>query len=425
MIKAWKKLWRDRRGNALVIAAAALPLVIGSAGLASDTVQWVLWKRQLQRAADSAAIAGVYAKVQSQTVSSAISTDLTKNQNTGISLVSGYPQISYPTSTSWTNGVAVTLAVQKSLGFSSIFMSTTPTITASATAATIQTGDYCVISLESTSVTGISVGGNATVNLGCGMITNSTSLDAAVAFGSSAVNASPIAAVGGLDATDNWGTGTQLLPFSVAQDDPFKDITPTAPSGSCSNDPNIGPQEVRTDDTNATPSTSDDALSPGCYKAFTVKGDVKLKPGTYYIDGGDLQVNSGAIIDGTAGVTFVMSNSNASSSTIGTVDINGGATVKLTAQSSGTYKGLVIYQDKRASSSTTSKINGNSSSFFQGAFYFPNQETVFNGTAGMSTACVQIVARRVTFTGNAAINNTCPADSGASSFHGRQVRLVA
>ena len=61
MIGFFKKLWRDKRGNALVIAAAALPLVLGSAGLASDTIEWALWKRQLQRAADSAAIAGVYA----------------------------------------------------------------------------------------------------------------------------------------------------------------------------------------------------------------------------------------------------------------------------------------------------------------------------------------------------------------------------
>ena len=52
--------WKDRRGNALVIAGAALPLLVGAAGLATDTIQWTLWKRQLQRAADSAAIAGVY-----------------------------------------------------------------------------------------------------------------------------------------------------------------------------------------------------------------------------------------------------------------------------------------------------------------------------------------------------------------------------
>ena len=68
MFKLLKKLWRDRRGNALAIAGAALPLIIGSAGLASDTIQWALWKRQLQRAADCAALAGVYGKVAGKAV---------------------------------------------------------------------------------------------------------------------------------------------------------------------------------------------------------------------------------------------------------------------------------------------------------------------------------------------------------------------
>ena len=53
MFALLKKLWRDRRGNALVVAGAALPLIIGSAGLATDTIQWVVWKRELQRLADS------------------------------------------------------------------------------------------------------------------------------------------------------------------------------------------------------------------------------------------------------------------------------------------------------------------------------------------------------------------------------------
>ena len=87
MIKFFKRLLRDRRGNALIIAGAALPLVIGSAGLASDTIQWALWKRQLQRAADSGAIAGVYAIVQDEgartNVSTAVDRDLTYNSHIG------------------------------------------------------------------------------------------------------------------------------------------------------------------------------------------------------------------------------------------------------------------------------------------------------------------------------------------------------
>ena len=88
-----------------------------------------------------------------------------------------------------------------------------------------------------------------------------------------------------------------------------------------------------------------------------------------------------------------------------------------------------MYQDRRAVTGTSANqqnhINGNSDSFFQGALYFPSQETIFNGTAGMTTECVQIVARRVTFSGTSDIENSCPANSGASAFKGRHVRLVA
>jgi hypothetical protein len=42
----------------------------------------------------------------------------------------------------------------------------------------------------------------------------------------------------------------------------------------------------------------------------------------------------------------------------------------------------------------------------------------------MSTACVQMVARKVTFSGTSAVSNVCPANSGSSAFQGRSVRLV-
>src|SRR6476646_2350177 len=186
MFKLLKKLWRDRRGNALVIAGAALPLVIGSAGLATDTIQWVLWKRQLQRAADSAAIAGVYARIQGQAVNAAVTTDLnnTHTNAAAIAEASGTPQITQPTVANATNAVRVELAVQRPLGFSGMFMSSAPIITASATAATVATGVYCVVSLENTGATGITATGNSDINLGCVMITNSTSLNAAIATGS-------------------------------------------------------------------------------------------------------------------------------------------------------------------------------------------------------------------------------------------------
>ena len=64
MLYAIRRLWADKRGSVIAIAAAGLPLVMGSAALAVDTMQWVTWKRELQRAADTAAYSGVYANVQ-------------------------------------------------------------------------------------------------------------------------------------------------------------------------------------------------------------------------------------------------------------------------------------------------------------------------------------------------------------------------
>ena len=59
-----KPLRANKRGNVLLVCAVAMPMPIGSAALAIDTIQLSLWKRQLQRAADSGAIASAYALAQ-------------------------------------------------------------------------------------------------------------------------------------------------------------------------------------------------------------------------------------------------------------------------------------------------------------------------------------------------------------------------
>jgi Flp pilus assembly protein TadG len=437
MFKLLKKLRRDRRGNALVVAGAALPLIIGSAGLATDTIQWVLWKRELQRLADSGALAGVYAiktghgvgtctNLASPAYTDPVAYDIRTNN-----VVSSDSNLTCSVHNSPTSGaysadpdaVQVDLSMHRDLSFSSMFINSAPVIQASATATIVPSGTYCVVSLESGSVTGIDATGSTNVNLGCGMITNSTSLTAAVATGSSSVAASPIAAVGGIPSSTHWGTGTVLQPFTIAQDDPFASVTPTTPA-TCNGSVTVQPSDVMTDTNNSTATTADDALQPGCYTSMNLKGTVTLKPGVYYIDGGNFTTNSGAVVNCT-GCTIVLSNRDPTSSSIGSITLNGGATMNMTAPDTGTYKGILFYQDRRAAANNSIRINGNSSSTFQGAFYFPKSDLTFNGTAGLNTNCMQIVAKDVSFTGNSAISNTCPAGSGSGSFTGQKVRLVA
>jgi Flp pilus assembly protein TadG len=434
MMKFFKKLWRDKRGNALVIAGAALPLVLGSAGLASDTIQWALWKRQLQRAADSGAIAGVYAIVQDEgsrtNVTTAVDRDLTYNSHIKHTTTKTVGQPTSGTYSSDPYAVQVTINVQKRLSFSGMFLNYIPRITATAIATIAPSGKYCVISLEDTAVTGITATGNASVNLGCGMITNSTSLTAAVATGSTSVTASPIAAVGGISASNNWGTGTVLQPFTLAQPDPFASVPPpTFPTANCPN-LNVNANATKTTWT----ANSDYKVTPEGYLCFgnmTLNGNVTLPSNSVIVlDAGSLSIGAQANVS-CSNCTFVLSSRTAATNpqSIGNVNINGGATVNLTASNTGTYQGLIVYQDRRAVNGTNanqqSLINGNSASVFQGGFYFPNQTVTFNGTTGMQTNCLQLVARTVTYSGNMSISNNCPANSGAHAFDGKKVRLVA
>ncbi len=397
------------------MGALTLPMLIGAAGLGLDTVQWTLAKRQLQRAADSAAIAGAFTRLQNGNVQTQATGSLTRD---GITSADATATIeNAPTAGAYagdTNAVRVILEQPARLNFSSLFMTTTPIIRAEATATGISNGNFCVLALEGTTNAGIRMQGNATVNLGCGMATNSQASDAVIAGGSSLITASPIAAVGGLSPSLNYGPGTELLPNSIRQRDPYSGL-PEPQVGSCGGELRVQPGQVR---------IVNGSLGR-CFRGMSLSGTVTFDPGVYIIDGGSFNVGSQAVVRGT-GVTFILTSSTAATnpSSIATVTINGGATMQLSAPTSGTYAGILFYQDRRATNIDGNRINGNSLSAFQGAFYFPSQGLEFNGTTGMRTDCVQIAARRVTFIGNSSIINQCPPNSGAGAFSGLRVFLV-
>ena len=412
-----RRFLRCASGNILVIAGASMPLIIGAGGLAVDTVQWTEWKRELQREADSASLAGAYALAQTKSVSASATADLSR---TGQITLSTTPTIESPPSTGSYAGnntaVRVALQTRRALPFTSMFLSAAPTIGAQATAAVISNGRYCMQALNPSANVGITLQGNATVNLGCGMETNSTGSNAVYAGGSASVTATPIAAVGGLSPSSNYVSPTTLLPYTIPQSDPYASLpTPTASNfTSCNNKLSVGPN------------SSVSGVTPGCYRGMDIKGTVALNPGVYYIDGDSLTIGSQATLTGT-GVTIILTSSTAATtpSSIATASINGGATINLTAPTSGTYNGVLFYQDRRAvdtGGSNANQINGNASSTLQGAFYFPHQQITFNGTAGMTTNCVQIVAWNITFTGNSTINNQCPG--GPGGWVGSRVQLV-
>jgi putative transposon-encoded protein len=390
-----------------------------------DTIQWTLMQRQMQRQADSAALAGAFARAQGNSHETAAQDSLERDNlvaltDTEIKLT--------PMTVEGQNvqTVHVILETQSALPFSNLFLKRPTTIHVEANATTVTNGEYCVVSLESNSYNGaINLQGSASVSMGCGMSTNSRGSQALTASGSSMVKATHLAAVGGLKASSkNIDPDTILLPYSVSQSDPFSSLpTPTSLPNPCNTKLDVASNTTK-------------SFSPGCYQAGTIQGTANFSPGVYYIDGGNLKVNAGAVVNGT-GVTFILTSKTADTSprTIATLDINGGATLNLSAPGAdsciGTacdYADVLFYQDRRAvlpNGNSSNTINGNASSSIQGAIYFPQQTVEFSGNSGMVTKCVQIVSRRVTFIGNNSMVNECPVDYDTERFLGTRVYLVA
>lgn len=430
MLKFLRKIAGNRRGNALVICAGAMPMIVGAAGLASDTIQWSLWKRQLQRAADSAAIAGVYDRVNASgstsTVPDTVAHDLTLNQHTWMSNLAGYPQITYPSSSGvMSNQVRVSLAVQQSLPFSSMFMTAAPTIIANSTAAGIPSGEYCVIATENLgSKSGITIGGNAKIDMDCGMISNSPATNSALANGtSSSVKATVIAAVGGVQASNSWTVG-QYNPYSPPYSDPFAGVPAPTPTG-CTAFPSANNLNFSTNLAHASGKTV-------CFNSdMRIQGNVVLGSATYVLDAASIKMSSTGASLSCNGCTIILTSSTAATNpaSIGGLDMSGGI-LNLIAPTTGTYHGMALYQDRRAIDGNVNKINGGSGSVIQGTLYFPSQELAYNGDGTAVAVCTQFVTRRIVFSGNNTTSNkfakgsTCGDLVAGTLGGGTLVRLV-
>ena len=409
---AWlKQIRRDEKGNVLIISAAVMPLFVAAAAFAVDTIQIGVWNRQMQRAADSAALAGAFALTQStdpdaetEFTVEAVHRDLDQNHFPTLSqteMVDVGPRLGYERT------VRVRLTTQPVVPFIGFFTGAPATISVDATAALVSDGTFCVLSLYDGEDPGIDIGGNANVNLGCGVASNSIGEEGVTATGSSSLTARPIMSRGGLNGSrNNFVSPTTLQPHSAPQSDPFAGVPDPSPPSPC--------QDVR-----VMPADPEAELEPGCYSSLDIDGAASLAPGTYYINGGNLSFGAQANVTGS-NVHFVMTGTNGAA---GDLIMNGQANLDLSASGSGDYADILFYRDRRASSIGIT-INGGSDMKLRGAFYFPTSNITFNGDAGLNAQCFQMVGQKIIFRGNATLTNACEGANEQPGFELTYVRLV-
>lgn len=382
----------DTGGAVAVVLALALPAMIGIAALAVEAGLWFSERRILQNAADSAALSGAFELTAGRKTTITISalTDGKRNAADAAFTISS-PPISGPYAGN-TRAVEAVASRTQMLLLATLFTSQ-PTISARAVATAGNVGDPCILALERVESSTAEFTGSADIVLkDCGVKANSASAQALTVSGSSSLTAKFVETVGGYQVSGSGQLVTDTaITNSTATEDPYKTLT-TPAAGACSKT-NYKENGTIT-------------LNPGTFCngfELSAKANVTLSPGTYVIKGGDVKINGKAKLSGT-GVTLYLTGTTGDYASI---DINGGATINLTAPDSGTYAGMLVMQDANAPNGGDNKFNGGSTMNLNGVLYFPGQQLDFQGNTSNTGGCTRIVADTVTFTGNAGLGNDC------------------
>ena len=382
---------RDReKGTLSTLMAITLPVALAASGLVIDLGRMHSYKREMQNAADAAALAAAHEwrKENFSSYGDAAREDAALNgfdEDNGAEVDVNVPPAS-GTKAGDPDFLEVVIRQDAPMFFMRVFRSTPPSVSARAVAG-LMPQDACLYVLDPHASAALQVAGLATVTLhDCGVQVNSDHSQGARSQGSATLTATSVGVVG-----DYSGTGFYPTPITgvVPAPDPLAYLQ-APPSASCTY---TEKQIIKTTMT----------LSPGVYCGgleVTAAGNVTLQPGTYVIKGGGLKTQAGGYLSGT-GVTFYV--------TEGTgypwepVDFHAGSTTNVSAPTSGPYKGILFYNDREVTATNLNLFAGTPSTQFTGVLYFPNTDVRFTGDSTVTAQQTMFVARKVEFQGNTTV----------------------
>ncbi len=266
---------------------------------------------------------------------------------------------------------------------------------------TIIPNSSCVYVLD-TSATSAALGISGATTLtttGCGVYVNSSHSSAISLTGSSHIVASQVTERGSYSLGGTSSISPSPVTGAPAVTDPFLNIPAPAVPNSCWGSTATTPYSLGNSNT-ATIYPSTDTVNSGVFcGGITVNGSATLtmSPGIYYLNGGGFTISNQGTVNGT-GVTIYMTALYGKSP--GPMQIIGNGIANLSAQASGTYQGILFYQDRTASVSGTANQIGNSATLnTTGTLYFPQTKLLLSGA--VSPRKMGIVVKDLTMTGSA------------------------
>lgn len=412
----------DEGGQALIIIAIAIAALLLGIGLALDTGQLFVSRRAAQTAADAAAWAGatvLYAGGNAATALAAASNDATRNGYTAGGFIT-VTTASPPTTGSFAGDVGyievtITEQVLTRFLFGSSGGRTAITVRAVAGIARSGIGEAVVVTGNNADVGGGTGGGGTSgistltiegtsttfTVVGGGTATNSTSTTAVRVDSGNQLTGAFHRVTGDVAAADAARMSPAPITGAAITADPFA----TLPGPSTAGLSLFAGQTV----SNATVT-----LNPGVYSGEIVvstNGVVRLN-GTgngYYIFRGGLRTidNGSLILAGTGGVLLYNTYPEypaAQASACGTVSLDGTGQLTLAAHASGSYAGILLFQDRGCASALSMTVRTSTS--LKGTLYVPT--TPADGSnapltitvAGNVTIAAQIVVGSLLINGD-------------------------
>ena len=260
-------------------------------------------------------------------------------------------------------------------------------IVARATAVLTGNGDqFCIYVMDPAASGAASLSGNGAIGTTCGMYVNSTSSTALQAVGNASVSTTQTDIVGSY----SGGNNTHFTPTPSTGSSTIQDPLASLPA----------PVYSGCDHTNfSTAGTA--TLNPGVYCngiSISGSGTVTFTSGVYILNGGGLNISSSGFVYGS-GVMFY--NAQSSSYAFQPINISGTTNVSLSAPTSGTYQGILFFEDRSVTSTVQNIIAGGANLAISGTIYMPTGSLQFTGGSSTSPLVVAIVCRRLTITGGA------------------------
>ena len=400
-IRQYKK---DLHAAVLPVAALLFPVILGMAALGVDAGSWLVNQRNLQNAADAAALAAAWeiARGDKSAYEEAAGKEAAHNHFNPTGSGNGMT-ITVTEGAGGHTTVRVDLTQNASLYFTSLFMGDVNIAAAAEAEVGVPTHEFCVLGLEQVEGSTVEVIGNVTVDSpACGIAVNSSADDALNLQGNVEINIGTVQITGDYHEQGNTSFIYETLRTNAPRtDDPYEEWEIDEYKGGC--DGTESQQQISTNGTVV--------LSPGTYCGglkISSNNDVIFEPGVYVMDGGDFEVTGGGTMTGD-GVSFVLTSSTGTN--YANLDITGGKTINFTAPDKGDeMEGVVFFQDRDAPpTGSENRILGTAAIDVDGAAYFPSQRLRFGGNASLSSTagCVKLIARIVNFHGNPNIANNC------------------